>query len=130
MRKHFVTLLALTLLFSACQETLEERCSREARDFTRKNCPMTVVNDVVMDSMTFDAATHTISYLYTLSGALDDAGRINNSNSRELLLQDVRNSTQLKLYKEAEYNFRYVYYSQQKKGTKLFEATFRKEDYR
>ena len=130
MKRYIVTLLALPLLLCACQESLEERCSREARDFTRKHCPMTVGNDVVMDSMTFDAATHTVSYLYTLSGPLDDAKRVSNSNTRELLRQDVRNSTQLKLYKEAGYNFRYVYYSKQKKGTKLFEATFRKNDYR
>ena len=91
MRKHFVTLLALTLLFSACQETLEERCSREARDFTRKHCPMTVGNDVVMDSMTFDAATHHQLPLYPERSA----GRCRAHKQQQLARTTAAGRTQL-----------------------------------
>ena len=127
--KRIIGICMAVIMVSACQESLEERCLREAKTYTEKHCPMSVAKDVVMDSMTFDKTTHTISYAYTLSGQLDDSAVVKGANSRELLLQEVKNSTHLKLYKEAGYNFRYIYHSKSKKGTKLFEATFRKSDY-
>ena len=127
--KKLLPLLLLLALTTACQESLEERCQREAREFTSKHCPTMVAELVRMDSMTFDKASHTICYSYTLSGAVDDAEVISRSNPRQLLLGQVKNSTNLKLYKEAGYNFRYVYYSTKKNGTKLFDATFHPVDY-
>ena len=130
MKKIIITLLTLAVVLTACQESLEERCDREAKDFTKKHCPLPIDKDVVMDSMTFDKATHTINYIYTLSGAIDNEEIMKKADPRKLLLGELKNSTNLKLYKEAGYNFRYTYYSTHKKGTKLFEATFREKDYR
>ena len=96
----------------------------------REHCPTPVGKNIMMDSMTFDKKTHTIQYAYTLSGEIDDSAVVNNSNPRDLLLQEVRNSTNLKLYKEAGYSFCYTYFSKKEKGTKLFEATFHETDYR
>ena len=45
------------------------------------------------------------------------------------MLKELRNSANLKDYKEAGYNFSYIYYSTKNKGTRLFEATFQKKDY-
>ena len=129
MKKTVVLLLSIVLL-TACQESLEDRCAREAKEFTEKNCPRAVDKEIVLDSMAFEKATHTISYLYTLMGTLDDPQRIDSKHFRELLLMEVKNSTNLKLYKDAGYSFRYCYYSEKENGTKLFEATFRKSDYR
>ena len=125
-----VTLMAGAMLLISCQESLEDRCAREAKEFTEKNCPRAVDKEIVLDSMTFEKATHTISYLYTLNGTLDDPQRIDSTHFRELLLMEVKNSTNLKLYKDAGYAFRYCYYSEKNNGTKLFEATFRESDYR
>jgi ADP-ribose pyrophosphatase YjhB (NUDIX family) len=122
--------IAFIALLSACQETLEERCAREAITYTKKNCPLQIDAYTVMDSMMFDASSHTIVYAYTLNGQLDDTTFINKQMPKERLLKEVKNSTHLKLYKEAGYNFRYSYFSAKKKGTKLFEATFRENDYR
>ena len=80
--------------------------------------------------MTFDKDSHTIGYCYTLQGSLDNPQRVDKAKFSELLLMEVKNSTNLKLYKDAEYSFRYTYYSEKNSGTKLFEATFRKSDYR
>jgi len=118
------------MLLTNCQESLEDRCAREAKEFTEKNCPRAVDKEIVLDSMTFEKTTHTISYLYTLNGTLDDPQRIDSTHFRELLLMEVKNSTNLKLYKDEGYAFRYAYYSQKNNGTKLFEATFRESDYR
>ena len=125
-----VTLIAGAMLLTNCQESLEDRCAREAKEFTEKNCPRAVDKEIVLDSMTFEKTTHTISYLYTLNGTLDDPQRIDSTHFRELLLMEVKNSTNLKLYKDEGYAFRYAYYSQKNNGTKLFEATFRESDYR
>ena len=128
--KKTVLLLMGIMLLTACQESLEDRCAREAKEFTEKNCPRAVDKEIVLDSMAFEKATHTISYLYTLMGTLDDPQRIDSKHFRELLLMEVKNSTNLKLYKDAGYSFRYCYYSEKENGTKLFEATFRESDYR
>ena len=127
--KHTALLLLAAVLLTACQESLEDCCAREAKEFTKKQCPLKVAESVVMDSMTFDKATHTISYIYSLDGVLDNADMLSKNNPRQLLLGDLKNSTNLKLYKEAGYSFRYVYYSVKQKGTKLYEATFHESDY-
>ena len=127
--KRMVLMGFAALLLTACQETLEERCARETREYTEKNCPTLVGRGVTLDSMTFDVATHTISYLYTLEGVLDDSVIVNANNPRERLLMEVKNNTHLKLYKEADYSFRYVYFSTKNNGTQLFEATFHANDY-
>ena len=124
----FVVMAALML--AACQESLEERCEREAREFTEKKCPSLITPGVTIDSMTFNKASQTMSYYYSLSGVLDNSEALNKNNLRDILLKELKNSTQTQMCKEAGYNFRYVYYSTQKKGTKLFEATFQEKDYR
>lgn len=127
--KQIFTLITLAALLAACQETLEERGAREARDYTEKHCPAPIAHQVTMDSMTFDISSHTFSYCYTLSGTLDDTAYIRQNNPRDMLLQQVRNSTNLKLYKDVGYNFRYVYNSKKLKGVKLFDETFKPKDY-
>lgn len=118
------------LLMTACQETLEERCAREAREYSKKNCPALIAKGVTVDSMSFDVATHTLIYSYTLEGAVDDSTAINKNNPRELMLQQLKNATAMKPYKDAGYNFQYIYYSTKDKGKRLFEATFHEKDYR
>ena len=127
--KKLITLLAISTIFLACQESLEERCAREAKEYTAKHCPVRVAQDIIFDSMSFDKTSHGISYAYTVQGVLDDAGIIHRNMPRERLLIEVKNSPHLNLYKEAGYSFRYVYYSAKKKGTQLFEATFHQSDY-
>lgn len=129
MRK-IMWLVMAAVMTTACQESLEERCEREAKEYTEKHCPIPVAKDIVMDSMTFDKASHTITYAYTLRGELDDSAVVNGVNSRELLLGQVKNSANLRQYKEAGYSFRYVYHSKKDKGTKLLDTTFKEKDYR
>jgi hypothetical protein len=81
-----------------------------------------------MDSMTFDKVSHTFGYYYSLSGTLDDSTYIKQNNPRDMLLQQVKNSTNLKMYKDAGYSFRYVYMSTKSKDT-LFDVTFKQKDY-
>jgi len=132
MRYFGLGLLAVGALMAVgCQESLEDRCAREAKEYTEKNCPTMVTKDgnIILDSMSFDRATHTIGYAYTLKGQLDDSAVVNGANTKELLQQEVKNSANLRLYKEAGYSFRYVYFSKKEPRKRLLDVTFKKGDY-
>lgn len=124
-------IIFISLLFSlvSCQESLEDRCAREAKEYTRKNCPVTFDKDMVLDSMTFDKSTTTLNYYYTVGGNLDDKEALKKVNARKILLDQLRNTTSIKNYKEAGYSFKYIYWSKSKKGTKVAEYTFTKKEY-
>ena len=64
---HLLLFIAASLTLVACQETLEERCAREARTYTEKKCPTLITEGVMLDSLTFQQSTHTLSYCYTAS---------------------------------------------------------------
>ena len=117
------------LIFSACQESLEERCARECKEYTKKKCPVLVTSDVYLDSLTFDQTKHVMSYYYTVGGVLDNMEALQQNDVRGMLLKELKNSATVKLYKDAGYTFRYVYFSEKQKGTQLVDATFRKSDY-
>jgi len=129
-KKKLFFAFAAVLLLSACQESLEQRCAREAMEYSKKNCPAPIAKGVTIDSMSFDVATHTLIYSYTLDGVIDDTATIRKNNPREQMLQQLKNATAMKPYRDAGYNFRYTYYSTKHKGQKLFEATFQERDYR
>ena len=67
MKKLWV-LSAIMMLLTACQESLEDRCAREAKEYTRKNCPAKMDNNSILDSLTFERETHTLHYYYRLTG--------------------------------------------------------------
>lgn len=129
-KKKLFFAFAAVLLLSACQESLEQRCAREAMEYSKKNCPAPIAKGVTIDSMSFDVATHTLIYSYTLDGVIDDTATIRKNNPREQMLQQLKNATAMKPYRDAGYNFRYTYFSTKHKGQKLFEATFQEKDYR
>ena len=124
-----ILLFATLLLLTACQETLEDRCARECKEYTQKKCPVLVTRGVTLDSMTFDKSQLLMTYYYTVSGILDDAEALRENNASSLLLKELKNTAALKLYKDAGYNFRYIYHSSKEKGTRVLETTFRKKDY-
>ena len=122
-------MLWAVLLMTACQETMDERCARECRDYTKKNCPSIIADGVTIDSLVFYQNTRTLTYYYTVEGVIDDAEQLKKHDLRDELLKELKNSTVMKAYKEAGYHFRYVYYSTKNSGTKVFDTTFRQKDY-
>ena len=124
-----ILLFATLLLLTACQETLEDRCARECKEYTQKKCPVLVTRGVTLDSITFDKSRVVKTYYYTVSGILDDAEALRENNASSLLLKELKNTAALKLYKDAGYSFRYVYHSSKEKGTRVLDTTFRKKDY-
>ncbi len=127
--KKLLTIIALGALLAGCQETMDERCAREAREYTEKKCPAQITEGVTIDSMTFEKQTRTLVYYFTAEGVIDDSAALQKYDLRGMMKKELKNSTALKDYKEAGYNFKYVYWSTKNKGTRLFEATFLKKDY-
>ncbi len=128
MKKLFV-LAVMALTLAACQESLEERAAREAQMYTKKNCPAKISETVIMDSMTFEAQTHTIHYYYTLTGAADSLGITNKDEARTNLLAALKNTTALSVYKKEKYRFAYTYHSEKSPETVLYETAFTSDDY-
>lgn len=130
MKLNIICAAALAVAFASCQESLEDRCEREAREYTAKKCPAPVGENTVIDSVAFNRGTHTVSYYYTLSGPADNKEAVEAVNPRANLLQEIRNSTQVKAYKEAGYSFNYVYRSKSNPSATLFETTITANDYK
>lgn len=128
MRKILIA-FSTALLLTACQESLEEKCAREAKTYTEKKCPAPINENTQIDSLTFDAPTHTLHYHYTLSGNADNKQLMESINPRQVLIEEVKNATAMKLYKEAGYNFSYTYRSKKNPGEILFETTVTRKDY-
>ena len=128
--KKIFTLLAAALLLTACQESLNERAAREARSYTQKNCPARMGEWIIMDSMAFEAPTRTMAYYYRFTGVMDTTSAIRPDEMREQLLGGLRNSTSMKLFKDNDFSFRYVYRSERNPDQVLLELKFEPKDYR
>ena len=126
----FLTLTAaIAMAMTACQESLEQKAAHEALMFTQKNCPAQMSDILILDSMVFEANTHTIHYYYTLTASADSVGLFGDTQ-RKVLLTDLKNTTSLAAYKEAGYRFAYTYHSQKNSDVVLFEAIFSENDYK
>ena len=128
MKKVFV-FACLALLFTACQESLEDRCAREAKAYTAKNCPAKMEENIIIDSLTFERTTHTLHYYYRMTGIADTEGGLDTVAAKDILRNGLKNSTFLKIYKDNDYNFAYTYHSSKDPKKVLFEVTFSKNDY-
>ena len=128
MKKSFLFVLT-AILFAACQESLEDKCEREAKEFTRKNCPEMIAQEIMMDSMTFERATHTIHYYYKLTGQSDRSDAYNMEEAAKMLKEGLKNTTSVQTYKNEGYNFTYTYRSEKDPKTIWLEVKLTKKDY-
>ncbi len=126
--KKLLIIASVFMLFS-CHENLEDRASRETKEFTEKKCPVMVDQFTIMDSITFDRATKTVHSYYSLRGAADTVGVLNDGNARSALVDELKRNTNNKVYKDAKFQFSYTYYSARRKGLVLYEAHLTPKDY-
>lgn len=127
--KKLCMIASFSLFLTACQESLEDRCAREAKEFTRKNCPSKIEKNINIDSLTFERETHTLHYYYTLTGNADREGVMEEINGLDILKENLKNSTAMKVYKENHYNFTYTYHSEKDPKKVLLEVTLTDKDY-
>lgn len=130
MRKIFVLLIGAAL-FTACNESLEKRAQREAKEYTEKFCPTPVSNYTRTDSVVFYPETKTYHYYCSFVDRMDDAEIINQNKQAidEMLLKAIIQSTELKPYKEAGFSFAYTCHSDKDPKKVLFESNYTKKQY-
>ena len=126
--KKFLIFIVFTVLFTACQESLEDRCAREAKEYTRKNCPVKLDNTTTLDSMTFERETHTLHYYYRLTGFADQDS-IQRPFLVDMLRNELKNTTSLRVYKENKFRFAYTYHSEKNPQKVLLDVVFTEKDY-
>ena len=130
MRKSILSVIIIAALAS-CHESIEERASREAREYTERFCPTPVVNYTRTDSVTFDMQSRTYTYYCSVTDVMDNKDIIsqNKNNIKNGLLESIIDNTQIKIYKEAKFNFAYILYSAKQPGKVLFSVKYTPEDY-
>ena len=104
MRKILLMITGM-LMFAACQESLEDRAVREAKEYTEKFCPTPVVNYTRTDSMSFDKPTKTYYYYCSLT-------------------------ENMKVYKEANFSFAYLLRSDKNPRKVYFQTTITPKKYK
>lgn len=128
MKKYWI-IVVIMCSFVACQESLEDRCAREAVEYTKKNCPAKIDNNTTLDSLTFDRKTHTLHYYYKLTGFADQDGVLEKVDAVTVLKNELKNSTSLRVYKENKYRFAYTYHSEKDPNKVMLEVVFTDKDY-
>ena len=130
MKKNYLfALLLASLTLGSCQESLNEKCARECQQYTQKNCPVQVDEHTIIDSMAFESDSRTIHYYYTLTGVADSVGLLTQEEVHKVLLDQLRNTTMMRVYKEEGFNFAYTYHSQSRPELVLFEEKLTPKDY-
>ena len=106
----FVILAAIT----SCQENFDNRCQREAKEYTQRFCPQKMDKYITLDSTTYDKKIKTYCYWYsitknTYTESIRTQLKSQEADFRSKLLLMLINSVQLKSYKDNGINFEYVY---------------------
>lgn len=130
MKKIYI-LSSLLLLATACQKSMEDRAEKEAREYTEKLCPTPVQNYTRTDSLTFDRESKTFNYYTSLFDVMDDE-KIIEANKQQLhddLLKAIVSSTQLKVYKDEGFAFRYIIRSGKDPKKVYYDVKYTKKDY-
>lgn len=114
MKKIFFILTAGILALASCQKSIEEKAADDVREYTRRECPRMIAENIRQDSMTFESDTRTLVYHYTLQGVLDDKEKQQQYTEqyKSQLRQEIKSTPSLKNYVEAGFKFRYVYRSE------------------
>ena len=128
MKKYWIIAI-IALMFTACQESLEDKCEHDSIEYTRKHCPTAIDDYTIIDSLTFDRATHTIHYYYRLTGVADEEKAIKDIDAVGTLKKSLKNSTSVQTYKNNKYRFAYTYRSDKDPKKILLEVVFTDKDY-
>ncbi|MDD6379863.1 MAG: hypothetical protein PUG12_08525 [Prevotella sp.] len=130
--KKLLAYFLLGLMAVSCQESLEDRAARELKEYTEKNCPTPVVNDQQMDSASFERESRTLRFYYKLYDKSDSKALFaqHGKDIRKQILNELKNSTSTKSYKDASFNYRYTYRSASNPNTILLDVKFTSKDYK
>lgn len=129
-----ITFFAVVVIssMSSCQESKRERLEREAKEYTEKNCPCPIVQDIIyLDSLVcHNDSNNDYIYYYSVKGDSAMYAEMNSKykEGREALLKSVRNSVDLRFVKAEGLNIIYSYYDATTHH-KIQEYVFTPKDY-
>ena len=128
---HWSFFILLAVVSSSCTESFQDRCRREAKEYTELQCPRPVGEDIILDSMTYVAEPQGFIYHYRITGDLDNPDILTDEALApviEGMRQSLRENITLRTYKEHGLTFTYRYLSDST-GEPFVEAVFGPEDY-
>ena len=127
MKKKLIYIAVLVSLLASCTESLEDKATREAKEYTEKYCPTPYVNDSRTDSATFDKSTKTYVYYISLRNKADNKQVIeaNKDKLHKIQKEALDNNPGLKKYKEEHFTFRFVYHSAKNPKEVLLDDVFK-----
>ncbi len=131
MKKTILWAFVSAALLIGCQESMEQRTLRETQEYTEKHCPEKLDDFTILDSLTFDVETHTLTEHLTLTNGADSPEKISQQREelQQIMINGIRNDTNHKKLKDAGYSFRFIARGEHNKSI-LYEQTITKEDYR
>lgn len=130
-KKLFILAITAFILVS-CQESLEERAAREAREVTEAKCPMPVGNNMYLDSIVFDIPSLTQTQYFRFIGDTDNDSMViamRDADLKGALIQELKNTPTYKTLMKRGANFRYVYRSTKDRKKTYFDFIITKADY-
>ncbi len=130
-KKLFILAITAFILVS-CQESLEERAAREAREVTEEKCPMPVGNNMYLDSIVFDITSLTQTQYFRFIGDTDNDSMVvamRDTDLKGALILELKNTTTYKTLMKRGVNFRYVYRSTKDRKKTYFDFIITKADY-
>lgn len=129
MKKYLILLFALAT-FTACQESIEEKAARDARNITQKKCPMPLGDDgnIILERVDFDIPTRT--WIEELLLDFPEDGELNEEEIRNALIYELKNTPSYKPYIDNGFNFQYLYCRMSNPKDTLINMTLTTKDYR
>lgn len=130
--KKALLLLLMAITIAACHESIEDRAEREAREYTRRNCPTPAKDCVRTDSIVFKRNTREYIYYCTFTDEMDNTEVIDRNRSyiHDQLLEAIRQSTDIIAYKKAGFIIVYECRSDSNPKLILYRDRFEPKDYR
>ena len=126
--KKILVLLTALLTLSACQESMEERAERDAREATEKRCPMRLNDEgtLILERINFDKSTRTWKQDFLLDASPETLEQL---DMRDILLQDLKNQPSYKPYMESQFIFQYIYCDMKNPKDTLIDIKLTPKDY-
>lgn len=126
MKKFVVPIVSfiVCIFMTSCQESMEDKAMRQAKEYTERYCPTPVVNYSRTDSVLFDRQRKVYIYHISFFDVLDDSNVVDENKDMitDMLTQSVREAPGLKNFIEAGFRFEYVCHSAKEPKKVLFKV--------
>ena len=130
--KKILLIACCAIFLSACQESLEQRAAREAREVTESKCPMPVGDNMYLDSIVFSIPTLTQTQYFRFIGDADNDSvviALEKADIRATLVRELKNTPNYKALMNRGTSFRYIYRSTKAPEKTYLDVIITKDDY-